>query len=523
MSEYEFKTTPLNHQRKQFEEHAHEARWALLWEQGTGKTKAQIDELGLWITQGKIEGVVLVAPNGVHRNWVTDEIPKHMPDSVRDRLHPFIFQSQKAGTKWHQRALDRTIGIDNKIPMTVFSYDGFMTEAGKKAAWSMLSKRKCAYILDEAHHVKTPGAKKTKSILASSKYAPIRRILTGTPMSVGPFDLYSQLKFVDEHIWDDIGCSTFQAFKTYFGVWEKGYNKKLGREYPILIKYRNLDVLQKKLDSISSRVLKDDVLDLPPKLFTTRYYEMTRKQAEVYERLKSEFMYDFGDGRITNASLAIVRLLRFQQVLCGYLPFEDIEGNRGVELIEGGNPRMDLLQECLEPLSHPAIVWARFTKDIDIIMDRAAAMKKKAVRYDGTLSDKELEKNKQAFNAGDIDLFVGNQAMGSEGLTLNNAKSTYYYNNTFRYIHRKQSEDRNHRYGQDGAEHEVALPPEDPYAAYKDASEREPLITGPRVGVLYTDLIAQDTVDEHFVRNLLSKQATFDIITGDTVKEWVST
>lgn len=518
---YLTKTKPLQHQREHFEAHAMKPAFAILWEQGTGKTKEAIDEITAHIQAGTVEAVLLVAPNGVHRNWLTDELPKHMPDEVMARIHPHIYQPVKAGTKWHKRAVDRCIRSPD-IPMLLFNYDGFMTDAGKKAAWKLLTTKKCMYILDEAHHIKTPGAKKTKSIVASSRYAPVRRILTGTPVSVGPFDLFTQLKFIDETIWDDIGCATFQAYKTFFGVWEKGYNKKQGREYPVLVSYRNIDILNKKLATVSSRVLKDDVLDLPAKLYTNRYYEMTSQQAAVYERLKEDFMYDHGNGKITNASLAIVRLLRFQQVLCGYLPFEDEEGVKGVEIIPGGNPRLDCLHEAIEDLPHQAIIWARFQTDIDLILDRIKAMGKKACRYDGKCSDEDLERSRQGFNAGEFDFFVGNPAKGSEGLTLNVGKSTYYYNNTFRYIHRVQSEDRNHRFGQEGVMHDVPLAPEDPYAAYRD-KPLAPVEHQRRLGVLYTDLIAQDTVDEHFIRNLLAKHDIASKITGDQLKSWIST
>jgi SNF2 family DNA or RNA helicase len=493
----QLKTSQLDHQREHFEAHARKAAFAILWEQGTGKTKEAIDEIALLIDEGAVEAVVVVAPNGVHRNWVSDELPKHMPDHIMSRLKTHIWQTQKAETKWHQRAVERVLGTDG-VPMLLFSYDGFMTKRGKKAAWKLLSSRKCLYILDEAHRIKTPGALKTKSILASSKYAPYRRILTGTPVAKGPFDLYTQLKFIDEHIWDEIGCKNFQAYKTYFGIWEKKHNHKTGRDYPVLLQYRNIEVLNRIIDKVSSRVLKEDVLDLPPKLYTSRYYEMTSQQEQIYERLKQEFMYDHGNGKITNASLAIVRLLRFQQVLCGYLPFEDEAGNTGVEMIPGGNPRMDLLHETIEDLPHQAIVWARFTKDIDIICDRIKGDGKKVSRYDGSMDDDKLERSKLAFNKGETDYFVGNQAKGSEGLTLIGAKSAFYYNNTFNFIQRLQSEDRCHRMGQDGAMHE-----------------------GHGLGVLYTDLICQDSVDEHYIANLLAKQDIASQITGDRLKEWL--
>lgn len=495
---YTPKTTPLGHQSAQFEAHARAAAFAILWEQGTGKTKEAIDEIALAIEEGRVEAVLVVAPNGVHRNWLSDELPKHMPDRIMERLHPHIWQTQKADTKWHQKAVDRLMKTE-KIPFMLFSYDGFMTDKGKKAVWKLLQKFKTFYLLDEAHKIKTPGAKKTISIVASSKYAPVRRILTGTPVAKGPFDLFTQLKFIDETIWDEIGCRTFEAFKTYFGVWEKKHNHKTGRDYPVLIEYRNIDVLNRILDKVSSRVLKEDVLDLPPKLYTNSYYDMTPQQAQIYERLKQEFMYDHGDGKITNASLAIVRLLRFQQVICGYLPFEDEEGNRGVEMIPGKNPRLDLLHESVEDVNHQQIIWARFTKDIDLIIDRLKGDGKKCSRYDGSLGDDELERNKLAFNAGETDYFVGNPAKGSEGLTLVGAKSAIYYNNTFNFIHRLQSEDRCHRIGQDGVVHE-----------------------GHGLGVLYRDLICNDSVDGHYIRNLLAKQDIASKITGDQLKKWLT-
>lgn len=517
--QYTPKTKPLDHQRKQFEEHGLEPAWALLWEQGTGKTKELLDEMGALISNGVVNAVIVIAPNGVHMNWLKDEIPKHVPEELRSRLHPHVYQTVKAETKWHQRAVDKCVKSEG-IPMMLFSYEGFVTPKGKKAAWRLLQHKDVLFIADEAHHIKTPGAQKTKTILAASKYTNHKRISTGTPVAVGPFDLYSQLKFVKYDIWDQIGCSTFAAFKTFFGVWEKGYNKKQGREYDVLVSYKNLHILNEILNSISSRVLKSEVLDLPPKLYTNRYYEMTPKQRELYEALEEEFMIDWGDGRITNASLAIVRLLRFQQVLCGYIPFEDEMGNKGVEMIAGKNPRLDCLHEAVEDLPHQAIVWARFTKDIDLIADRLRGDGKKISRYDGTMSDDQLLKSKQAFNAGETDFFLGNQAMGSEGLTLNGAKSTFYYNNTFRFIHRLQSEDRNHRIGQDGAEHEVHVQ-EDPYAQWQDAPPEK--VPSRQVGVLYTDLICQDSVDEHFIRNLLAKQDVASKITGDQLKAWIST
>ena len=149
----------------------------------------------------------------------------------------------------------------------------------------------------------------------------------------------------------------------------------------------------------------------------------------------------------------------------------------------------------LEKLNHPAIVWSRFTRDIDQIMD---ALGPRAVRYDGTLDDDECERSKLEFNAGDADWFVGNPSKGSRGITINAAKTTMYYSNSFKYRDRMQSEDRNHRIGQDGVDHgEYGF------------------------GVLYADVLAHDTVDMHIVENLRGKYDIASRLTGDVLREWI--
>ena len=166
-----------------------------------------------------------------------------------------------------------------------------------------------------------------------------------------------------------------------------------------------------------------------------------------------------------------------------------------VELCDVKNPRLDCSLAFLEKLNHPAIIWSRFTRDIDQIMD---ALGKRAVRYDGQLDDDECERSKQIFNAGDADWFVGNPCKGARGITINAAKTTMYYSNSFKWRDRMQSEDRNHRIGQDGADHGAH-----------------------GFGVLYADVLAHDTVDMHIVKNLRGKFDIASRLTGDVLREWI--
>ncbi len=481
-----FKTTPLSHQRRIFDETKDKAAFALLWEQGTGKTKPTIDTAAHLYLKGEIDCLIVIAPGGVERNWKSDELPTHMPDEVMAQTRVEVWQTSKSSTKWHQQLWDQFVRHKG-LAVVLVSYDAAVTDKFKKVLWQFLRQRRCMYVLDEAHQIKTPSAARTKTIIKSSRYAPYRRILTGTPL-VKPFDVYSQLKFLDENFWVERGYFNFTVFKYRFGRfftaaeckelhgYDPGFDK--------LIEYQNLDELQEIVKSVSDRVLKTDVLDLPAKLYSKRYFEMTKEQAQLYQQLKDEYEAELEDGTVVDASLAIVRLLRLQQITCGYV---SVEKDEPVRLIGKKNPRLDLAEEVLKNLHHPAIVWARFTKDVDQLMDMLG---KGAVRYDGRVSEDEAERAKLAFNAGDAEWFVGNPQKGAAGLTLTRAKTTVYYSNSFKLIDRLQSEDRNHRIGQDAA-------------------------------VNYIDLQASGTVDEHITRALRNHFDIASQVTGDQLRDWI--
>lgn len=484
---YAFKTEPFAHQREVFESSRDLKSFAIFWEQGTGKTKLAIDCASADYLDKKIDAILVVAPPGVERNWISDELPVHMPDAVRAEAMISLYQTKKAGTKYHKFELERLLKHKGVAVLCV-SYNAFTTDKAKKFIWRFLQRRRVFYILDEAHSIKTPSAKRTISIVASGVYAEKRRILTGTSVPEGPFDAYSQIRFLDENFWKRANLGTAAEFRQHFGVWrtaedvkrEKGYDPG----YDQLVDYKNLDQLQAMLKSLSSRVLKEDVLDLPPKVFSKRYFEMTDEQRRLYEELKEDYITTLGDKTIS-AELAIVRLLRFQQIVCGYVQ-TDLDEPR--TLLPSGNPRLGLMEDLRDAIPEQTIVWARFREDINQLEDMLG--KDKVARYDGALSDDECEQNKFAFQRGDKQWFVATQAKGKEGLTLNMAHHVVYYSNTFRFLDRSQTEDRAHR-------------------------------AGLKHSVDYIDLICLGSVDEHIVSALRSKMDIFTKITGDKLREWI--
>lgn len=482
---YEFKTKPFSHQLEVFEATRDRTEFAYFWEQGTGKTKAAIDVAAYLYIAGRIDGALILAPNGVHRNWTAEEIGIHCP------IEPaavFAYHSSKAKTRSHQTAAQRLLDATG-FAILAMSYDGISrTEMGKKLAKQFLTSRRCLLICDESARVKTPTAKVTRTVLAASKHAPYKRILSGTPIANSPFDIYSQVKILDKDFWKTQGLGNFTLFKNYFGIWGQGMNGATGKSYPLLVGHRNLDELYQLIQPISSRVLKEDVLDLPPKLYSKRFFELSPKQRRLYDALKSDFYVQLENEGDVTADLAMVRLLRLQQITCGYLPVEDLDGNTKTVRIEEKNARLRLLEDILEDIEHKAIIWARFRQDIDQIMDLLGP--EMAVRYDGQTGTDDRARAIERFQRGSARYFVANAQAAGEGLTLTAAKTVIYYSNSFKLAERLQSEDRAHRIGQDRSVH-------------------------------YIDLVALDTVDDHIIRSLREKLNIASQVTGDRLKEWL--
>lgn len=487
IAEYDHVVEPFQHQDAHLRDNVRKDAWGLLWEQGTAKTKPIIDTAAYLFLAGEINGMVVVAPPGVERNWASDEIPTHMPPDVALDTMVGLFKTAQKHTKAQKRQMNALINHDG-LSILLISYNAFMTKEGKEFVWKFLRHRESLYVLDESHNIKTPAAKRTKSIVASGKYGKFRRILTGTPIAVGPFDLYSQIRFLDEFFWKNKGIHGTVEFRNFFGRWfTRAEHQQLhGYDpgYDQLIEYQNLDILKEWLREISDRVLKDDVLDLPPKLYSKRYFEMSKEQKAAYEELRRELYLEVGDAIVT-AELPIVMLLRLQQIACNYVPIGEDEP---VHQLSSKNPRLNVMESIRDETHHPTIVWARFRHDVDQIVD---LLGDRAVRYDGSVDEDQAERNKLAFQRGDAQWFVGTAQKGGPGLTLHQAKTMVYYSNSYRLIDRLQSEDRAHRAGMD--EHPVN----------------------------YIDIVCNGTVDERIVENLRGKRDIAQVIQGDAWKEWI--
>lgn len=474
------KTVPYAHQKEEFEYSKDLPARGIFWEMGCGKSKTAIDTACHLYEKGEIDCLVVLAPNGVHTNWMTDEMPKHAWMEDWHGMHWVSSKSKTVKAKLHR---DEVLEHDGFV-MIAMNYDAVNTDLGHKFILRTLKERNCMIVLDESARIKTPGAKRTKRVHSLAKHAKYRRIMTGTPVSNSPFDVYSQLLFLDPKVWDRLGCRRFATFKTMFGIFKRQHFAQ--KQFDQLVGYRNLDKLQPIVNEYCTRLKKEDVLDLPPKVYNTFPVEMSSEQARIYNGLKQDYLAILDGGEVIDAPLAIVRLLRLQQVLCGYVP----SGDEDVLKPLRSNPRIKALMELVTDVSGQAIIWARFQKDIDLIEE---ALKKAGITYatyDGRTSDAGRLLARQRFRKGDAQIFLANPAAAGEGLTLTEATTVIYYNNSFKLDHRLQSEDRAHRIGQT---HSVS----------------------------YYDLVVPDTIDEDIVNALKNKMNLASQVTGETLTAWL--
>lgn len=490
---FPFKTEPFKHQLEEFEAHRDDEHRGLFWEMGVAKTKVLIDTAShLWLT-GKIDGMLVIAPEGVNSQWVNDEIPTHMPLQVQDSLDTFVWFTSKAANKGFKAEWARFLGRDRSAGLSVLTmtYHSLMTEAGAKAAKAFLLGRRVKVVLDESTVIANPGSKITKRVLAMGKYAAYRRIANGTPVSDSPFQAYTQIRFLNPDAWKPLGIQDASAFRTYFGVFERRYNAGQARHYDQLVAYKNLPDLASVVQAHGSRLLKRDVFpNLPPKLYSKHYFELSPEQRRVYRQIKEEYRAWLASGEMVTTDLAIVRQTRLQQITSGYLPADD-EDQLTPLVDPKDNPRLRLLDEVLDSVTGKVIIWGKYDIDIDLIAQRLAARRWETVTWDGRTSQADRSTAKARFTQGDARAFVGKpSSSAARGLNLQVADTVIYYNNSFVLDDRQQSEDRAHR---PGIHHPVK----------------------------YIDLIGQHTVDEHIVDSLRRKREVAAAVTGDQLDDWL--
>ena len=264
-----------------------------------------------------------------------------------------------------------------------------------------------------------------------------------------------------------------------------------GRTIEIVVGYRELDQLHEMIQPLSTRLTKEQAgLNLPPKLYQRLVFELAPEQRRVYDQLRKEYMVELDNGVLVTAPIAMVRILRLQQVACGYLPNPDEPEGEPISVPKGANPRLAAFLDWLEDVGkQQVIVWCRFTRDVDLITRELGPPR--CVRFDGEVNEKEKVKALDLFREGKRQVCVAKAASMGMGLTLVNSSISFYYSNTFSLLERLQSEDRQHRPGQHNP-------------------------------VTYVDLVADGTVDAKILRSLRESNEIASRVVGDEFRDWLA-
>ena len=477
---YKFKTEPYEHQKDALKRCWNKESFAIFAEMGTGKTKIALDNACILYNKGKIDRVLVIAPKGTYMTWVEQEIPLHIPDYIEAK----VLAWKPSTSEKYKAQLKNIRESEYKLKIFVMNVESLSTKKGIKEALLFLN-FKSMMIVDESTTIKNPKAKRTKNILSLAKEAKYRRILTGSPVTQSPMDLWAQMDFLDPEI---LGQQSYYAFRTRYAVMITANAAGGTHKYQKIVKFRNLSQLGKLVSPHAYRILKKDCLDLPAKMYSKRDVELTDEQKEAYGEMKQNAIAQL-KGQSTTALNVLTQLIRLHQITCGHMKLDT-----GSTMNLNSN-RLDELMHILGETTGKVIIWANYIHDIERIEATIAlsdfGQESCCTYYGATPSDKRQECIRK-FQDPDskVRFFIGNTQTGGYGITLTEASTVIYYSNNYDLEKRIQSEDRAHRIGQ-----------------------KNP--------VLYIDLVAKGTVDEKIIQSLRNKVNSAKEISGEELSTWI--
>ena len=380
---YKFKTKPYKHQLTALKKSWNKENFAYFMEMGTGKTKVLIDNLAMLYDKGKVDGALIIAPKGVVKTWYEQELPAHLPNHIENKT--ILWQANI--TKSQQEKLDSILENEMLLHILVMNVEALSTDKGVNFARKFLLSHNTLMAIDESTTIKNPSAKRTKNIILIGKYAKYRRIMTGSPITKNPLDLYSQCEFLDPWLLD---FTSYYAFRNRYAEMKTMHIR--GRSIQVVSEFKNLSELSETIKTFSDRVLKEDCLDLPPKTFMKRYVTLTSDQKKIYEQMKKAAMAVL-NGKVTTTMTVLTQLMRLHQITCGHFTADD-GTSHAVE-----SNRLNELMNVLDETEGKAIIWANYQLSVGEIIQKIIKEygEDSYVHYYGLTSQEERQDNIRKF------------------------------------------------------------------------------------------------------------------------------
>lgn len=461
---------PWEHQLEDFEIATEPGRpgYCLFWEMGLGKTFMSVNVMRYKYQQvGRVLNTLILCPTVVVENWHREI--KKFSHCGRDTV-----VLKGPGKKKTEQLLNLEPGR-----IVVTNYESLINNDLYKA---VLKYKFDILICDEAHKLKNSASQTTRKVTTISKSCVYRLLLTGTPITNTPMDIYSIFKIMD-------GGETFGKSKMVFRnkyFWDKNAQFRNSNKYwpdwvPNELMY---DEMSQKIKAGASIRKMSECRELPQLIKKIVTVELSPEQRRVYKELRKDFI-SYIEDRACMAQLAITKALRLMQIASGFVCLEDLEGQReNIPFKE--IPRAVALRELLAEITthSKCIVWAVFKDNYRTIAEVCDDIGVKFVEVHGGIASKDKQSKIDAFNnQEDIKVFIGNSDSAGLGCNLTSARYSIFYSRNFSLSQDLQAEKRNHRPGCEEHEHLVRI-----------------------------DMIAEDTIDERIAERILSKQVVSDKI-----------
>lgn len=404
---------------------------ALFMDMGTGKTRTVIELIK--IRHGKFDRVFWFCPVSLKRT-IYQEWKKHT--DLADHLIK-VWDDKVASDHLPTEAIIHIIGIESmsSSDRVVAAYHAFVTEQS-------------FVIVDESSYIKGYQSLRSQRLTALSAKSRYRLILTGTPFTQGAVDLFAQMSFLSTKI---LGYTSFYSFAANHLEYEmrvndRGYRVRTGH----IIRAHNVEYLAAKIAPYTYQVSKDECLDLPDRLYESRYFDMTDEQYEYYQQAKREILLDldYEDW----SSIAIFHLFTsLQAIVCGFWT-RTVPQTGEKQHLTFYHRRIRLLLDTIASISEaePIIIWAKYRhslSEMKLALTEAYGEKSYA-EFHGGLSEMLRHQDLQRWKDGDARFLLATQSAGGHGLTLNEAAYAIFYADGYKYSEREQAEGRNHRIGQ---------------------------------------------------------------------------
>jgi hypothetical protein len=459
------------HQDSEFKKHRSDRARALFWTMRTGKTKAVLDKACFQFKKLNIKGLIVLAPNGVHVNWVVNELPRWVWDDVGE-WQGFAWEMPKRGDPAWASSFERflqpggfrvlSVNMESiKYPDTIRAIRQFIASCGGEF---MLA-------ISEAHHFGRGGAKRTRLARNLGRAARFVTIESGTPILNSPLKAYALFKILDDDGLIPAGLRekaeerrrkgfeealTYEDWVQHFaviGIDKSQPASRRRRAYKKITSYKNLDELRELIAPFSSVVTRDQLEGMPELLNIERPVIMNEVQRKAYLEMVNRHLLEIGDDLVTSEE-AGARMVKLQQILSGYIV--ESATKKVIEISKPADTPIyhALLEEIRGTLPERCIVWCRFREDIRRVVSFLNDCGQRTLEFHGGVPNSKREAIRRTFNESNVPYtLVGQPAAGGEGRDFSRAHAIIYFSSTPNAIHYEQSKERGTK--KDG--HSVAI------------------------------------------------------------------